>query len=481
MQNQVIQQTTATQQVQQTVTLQQVQLSHLLELPVDALDDEIRKALEDNPSLECDGDEEQEKDTLEDYTATDYLLRDTPSSTYVRRSNDDADDDIESRTADAESDADILFRQIAELDLQETERQVMEYIAGSLNDSGYLEKDDSTLADELAFGLYLNISEEEVHRLVALFQTLEPTGIGAHNLQECLLIQLEERKRELDEKDSEDLNIAQRIIKEAWNDYANRHTDKVEKALNITTQQLRDAELQIRKCNPKPGALITAATRTAAQTIFPDFILTINEYGQTDITLPWQQDPHLKVSQAFLDTVEEYNKLLHPTRQQQESYIFAKDKVDRANAYIDNLRRRRETLLGTMKEIARRQHDFFSNEDDETLLCPMKLQDIAESVGIDISTVSRAANSKYVQTAYGIYPLKFFFNAQTMEKDGQQVSSTQVKIALRELIDNEDTAKPLSDERIVKLLAQQGYKIARRTVAKYRTQLNILPAQMRKS
>lgn len=478
MQKQVIQQTTATQQVQQTVTLHQVQLSHLLELPVEAMDDEIQKAQDENPALERDDDADGYSDAT---LSTEDLLRDVPDAGYVRRSNEPDDNNLEERLASTETDADVLAQQIALLNLTPIEQQMMDYLAGSLNTYGYLEKDDQTLADELAIGLYLDVNADDVHRLVALLQTLEPTGIGAHDLRECLVLQIDARLQTVpDAPVANSLRTALRILREAWDDYSSRRLERVKNLLHLSSEELAAAETHIRHCNPRPGAALTMATRTEAPAVTPDFFLSVDENGHIDIALSHHQDPRLKVRREFLDIVERHAILTQPSRSEQEAYVYARDKVDRATAYIANLQRRRTMLLDTMKVIAQRQHDFFTHEDDESLLQPLRLQDVAERLHVDISTVSRAANSKYVQTAYGMYPLRHFFNAQTMEKDGQLVSSTQLKVALRDILENEDASHPFSDEQLVSLMQEKGYKIARRTVAKYRSQMGFLPAIQRK-
>lgn len=454
----------------QTTTLQQMQLSHLLELPVDAMEEEIQNATDENPALEREEDNFLTSST-QDFTAD---TSDMPEARRIHRSTEEGES-YDTWAADEETDSDILLQQIAEMNLSEQETQVMTYLAGSLTDNGYLEKDDATLSDELAFGHYIYLEPEEIHRLVALFQTLDPAGIGAHNLQECIALQLERRNTKVPEVRKVALGIATRYFE----DYLNHRWERLRKVLKTDDATLQAADAEIRRCNPRPGTALSASSQNMARTISPDFLLNVSEEGAIDVELAWGQEPRLKVSSVFQDIVSEYATLEHPTHAQQESYIYAKDKVDRAQSYIDNLRRRRDTLLRTMREIARRQHDFFAHGDDDTLLQPMKLQDIAEKLGVDISTISRAANSKYVQTPSGIYPLRKFFNAQTIEKDGQQVSSTQVKVALREIIEAEDPKRPLPDDRLAALLAERGYKIARRTVAKYRDQMGILPNKLR--
>lgn len=478
MQKQVIQQTVSTQQTQQTVTQHQVELSHLLELPAEGMEDEVRKALEENPALERNESDDESNASL---LSPGDLLPQMPDFGRVRRSNDPGESSTDEYLASTETDTDALAQQIALLNLTPTERKVMDYIAGSLNGNGFLEKDDQTLADELAFGLYLDVSPEEVHRLVGLFQKLEPTGIGAHDLQECLALQLAQRLAAA--KDSSSvaaLQTALRLVRNAWPDYADRRLDRVANSLKITRAALEDAEVQIRKCNPRPGLSLTASAQHETPTIRPDFLLAVDDYGQVDIALAQQHDAHLKVRREFLDIVERYPLLTNPSRTEHEAYVYAKEKVDRATAYIGNLQRRQQLLLGTMREIARRQHDFFTHEDDESLLQPMRLQDVADRLDVNISTVSRAANSKYVQTLFGLYPLRYFFNAQAMEKDGQMVSNTQLKLSLREIIEAEDPASPYSDEQLASLMQEKGYKIARRTVAKYRINMGILPAHQRR-
>lgn len=455
----------------QTATVQQMQLSHLLELPADAIDEEIEKAIDDNPALE----RNDNRDEIKDY------FSDRQENMRVRRNNDAEENSLESWAADQESDAEILARQISEMELTEQEEQIMNYLAGSLDEYGFLDKDDITLCDEMSFTLYIDVSEDKMHQMVSLLQTLEPCGIGAHNLQECLLLQIRNKKEELRNKKGETaiLDIAARIVEHHFDDFATKRWDYLMQTLGISQDQLQQAEHEIRICNPHPGKVLSAATAQGAPSITPDFLLTTDEGGHIEIELHQRHQPQLHVSSVFQEIIDDYSKIKNPSRDQQDSYIYAKDRVERANAYLTNLQRRRDTLLSTMREIAHWQRDFFLHEDDETLLRPLRLQDVADRVGADISTISRAANSKYVETAYGLYPLRQFFNAQTMEHNGQQVSNTLLKSVLRSLIEQEDKAHPLTDEELTHLMSQQGYKIARRTVAKYRDQMGILPNKLR--
>lgn len=472
----------------QTANLQQVQFAHLLELPSEAMDDELRKATEENPALErIEREDDDTLSTSSDDNATDVRINldggliDRAESGRVRRSNEEPSTGDYSWVASTEGDSDLLLQQLSELDLSDDDRQIMEYLIGSLSDDGYIEKDDETLANELAFTLYIYPTPDDIHRLIEQLQSLEPIGIGAHSLQECLLLQLRARQEHTESLVmAKTLAVARGIISDCLEDYANRRWDKVCRTLDITRDELQEADTEIRRCNPRPGRLLTSQSERAAQTVQPDFYLTVDEEEQIEVALRWGSEPQLRVSSAFEEIVEQYQLIANPSRSEQDAYIYARDKVERARTYVDNLRRRRDTLLRTMREIARRQRDFFVSEDDDTLLHPLKLQDVADAVGLDISTVSRAAQSKYVETAFGIYPLRYFFNAQTMEHNGEQISSTRVKIALRELIESEDHSHPLSDERLVALMTERGYKIARRTVAKYRDQMGIATAQMRK-
>lgn len=458
-----------------------MQLSRLLELPADAMNEEIQNAIDENPAIERD---EHDTASTPDGTADNTLaeaFNDRADNTYVRRSTEENTTDLAEWLA-TESDDNPLKEQINELDLTEEEREAMEYLIGSLNDDGYIEKDDLTLSDELAFGLYIMMDAAEVHRLIGLLQTLEPVGIGAHTLQECLLLQLRAKQNGVGESADtagEALTTAMRIVDTCFDDYANRRWEKVQNLLQISADMLQKADAIIRRCNPRPGAAVAAAGSIGSRAVTPDFYVTADENGHIDIELTWQHQPRLMVSRTFQEIVDEYATLTAPSKTQQDTYVYAKDKVDRATAYLDNLRRRREMLLSTMREIVRRQQPFFLHEDDESLLQPMKLQDVATAVGVDMSTISRAANSKYVETPFGIYPLRMFFNAQTMEKDGVQVSSVQLKVILRELIEGETPTQPYTDEQLVALMTARGYKIARRTVAKYRTQLGFLPHALR--
>lgn len=517
------QEQTQTQRLTQTATAQQVILSHLLELPADALEAEVVRALEENPALEraemddhlsdfhpddegrnaeddygsfddnADGvrpdamaDESRTVTGLDEYFATrerEYR------STHADYDSDDDTGNDPSWLADTTSATDLLLEQIADLDLDDTERRAMTFMVMSLDEKGYLDMDDYTLATELAVNEYINLSEAELHRLVGLLQGLEPAGIGAHDLRECLMLQLRALQRETAEAPLSPkrqatltaLDTALRVLDTAFDDYVARFWERIERTLGLTPDMLTAADAQIRRCTPHPLGMLEATQRENNPKVVPDFILAVNEMGRISVELTRQHEPRLKVSHTFRDIVENYDPEQHRSLDQQEGYVYAKDLVDRATNFIENLRRRREMLLKTMRDIAHCQQAFFLGEDDDSLLQPLKMQDVAEHVGVDVSTISRTAASKYVETAYGIYPLRYFFNSQTMEKDGTQVSSTLVKAALRELVEGEDPENPLSDNQLVALLAEQGYKIARRTVVKYRDKMGIPTAQMRKT
>ena len=334
---------------------------------------------------------------------------------------------------------------------------------GSLTDKGFLEKDDDTLYDELAFREYIDTTPEEVHRLVKVLQSFEPTGIGAHSLNECLALQLRAQNKS---------QAAIDIVERHFEDYANNRWDKIKRVLNLTDEDMRLADTEIRRLNPLPAASLGAGSLNAAATIVPDFFVYV-ENDQILMSLNKSRLPGLRISESFQETV-------HSEAKGSDAYVYAKERCDAATTFIETLRMREQALKSVMGTIIRIQRDFFLSGDDESQLKPMALKDIAESVKMSVSTVSRVANSKYVQTEYATYPLKFFFAAQTMKKNGEEVSNRELIAAIKQLVDEEDKTHPLTDDQIVTKMKAQGYTIARRTVAKYRTQLGIPSSQMRR-
>lgn len=511
------------QQQQQVhlATLQQMQLSHLLEQSSENVEEEIQKALEENPALERMETDYADNgagaygyaDTAGGYggsnsggyaypasgygdtaggfgeSATGY--GDAAGQTYFDERQErgpvgrggEGSNSYENWIGDLEDEGDSLQQQIDDLNLSASERQVMNYIASGLNENGYLTKDDETLADELAFEAYMDVSAEEVHRLVELFQSLEPAGIAAHTPQECLSLQLRRKRDGLKASDAHRRQVLTNtieVVEGYLEHFARGDWDAIEEALALTETDITAVRQEILQCDPAPGLHIGAAQKPAARAVTPDFYLSVNDRGHIHIELSRAHNPRLRISHSYQEVVDRYARLKHPTRAQKEEYTVAREMVTRAHSYIDNLMRRQETLRRTMQEIARRQRDFFLNQDDPMMLQPLKLQHVAEAAEVSISTISRAAKSKYVETYYGLYPLRYFFNAQTMRCHGKPVSSAVVKVVLSELIEAEDPTAPKSDMQLTRQLNAMGYEISRRTVAKYRKRMSIDPIDLRR-
>ncbi len=480
-------------QTQQLSTLQ-VALAGLVQLPITELAERVRNEMMDNAALEeADGmtsdeeaderegrDDEDEwgnddnddiRDSLGDY------LNDDDVPAYLQNRADEARQQRENMITGSTSAYEDLVRQIGEHDLSEQEQAVMDYLVGSLDEDGFLRKDIAAVADELAIYHNIDISEGEVERLLRILQTFDPRGIGARSLQECLQLQLEDPELHSPYK-VQALGILQRSFKEfvskRWDVIAQRHEldeEACEKINHLLTH-----------LNPRPGSALGSGSAATAPAIIPDFYVSIGSDGLPDIEINTGEVPELHISRAFRESVAQFaGKHGQLNRAQNDAYIYAKQKVESAQTFITLLVRRRQTLMLVMQAIVDIQTDFFVENDDEALLRPMTLRDVAAKAGVDISTVSRVAGSKYVQTDFGIYPLKFFFSLQfTSAETGDEVSARQVRAALREIVEAEDKAHPLSDEAIAVALRERQLVVARRTVAKYREGLGILPARLRK-
>jgi len=335
---------------------------------------------------------------------------------------------------------------------------------------GYLRRPLEAIINDLAFSLNIETNLEEMKKVLAKIQGLDPAGIGATNLQECLLIQLKRKDQKL-----KTVQLAIRILEDYFDDFTKKHYEKLVKVLKINETELKECITLITKLNPKPGEAID---NSATQYITPDFLL-IDQDGKLSISLNSRNAPDLRISRSYLETLKGYDEAKNPTREQKETVQFIKQKLDSARWFIDSIRQRHQTLLLTMNAILNYQKSFFE-EGDETRLKPMILKDIAEKTGLDISTISRVANSKYIQTDFGVFPLKFFFSEGISTDEGEEVSSREVKKILKDAIEAEDKARPLPDEKLMDILKEKGYNIARRTVAKYREQMNIPVARLRK-
>lgn len=481
----MLKQNLAQKQIQK-LSPQQIQLMKLLQIPTAVLEQRIKEELEANPALE-EGDEdeaedtdllkeeEEEQETSEEeddpLDLSDYLDEDDYGYTTA---SDGYNKDEEDRTipvAVPSTFHDHLIKQLGLTDLNEHEVEVAEQLVGSIDDDGYIRRDLESIIDDLAFTRNVATDEEELERLLKVIQTFEPAGIGARNLQECLLIQINRKA------DSPAVKTARRILTEHFEAFTKKHYEKLMRALDVDEEALKDAVDEILKLNPKPGGSMQG-TRSENQYIIPDFTIR-NNNNELEVSLNSRNAPDLRVSESFREMIQAYSRSDKKDKKQKDAMMFIKQKIDSAKWFIDAIRQRQHTLLSTMEAIAGYQKEFFLTG-DETRLRPMILKDIAAITGLDISTVSRVANSKYVQTEYGTYKLKYFFSESLQTESGEEVSTREVKKILEDLIAAEDKAHPLSDQRLTALLKEKGYNIARRTVAKYREQLNIPVARLRK-
>ena len=358
------------------------------------------------------------------------------------------------------------------LDLDDTQFLIADTIIGNLDESGYLNREVEAIVDDLAFSANLSVSEAQVEEVLTLVQELDPAGVGARDLRECLLLQIR-RKQDGDIT----LFTAKKILEDHFEEFTKKHYDKIQKKLEIEDEDLKQAIDEIIRLNPKPGGSMKEAGKSMQQ-IIPDFMLTEFD-GQLELSINGRNSPELKISREYERMLRTYAEGAKTSKSDKDALAFVRQKLENAKWFIDAIKQRQNTLLFTMEAIMNYQREYFLTG-DETNLRPMILKDIADMVGLDISTVSRVANSKYVQTGYGIFPLKYFFSESLSTDSGEEVSTREVKKILSEAISGEQKKKPLTDDRLALLLKEKGYNIARRTVAKYREQLNIPVARLRK-
>ncbi len=484
------------QKLLQKLSPQQIQLMKLLQVPTAQLEERIKEELEENPALEQ-GDEGFEDDLeMKDEFADDPTEIIEPDgsedeydnidiSEYVQEGDDEAGDYKlrdenypeldEGRVIPHKVEVgfnELMLQQLGLLKLSEHERKIAEQVIGSLDDDGYLRREISSIIDDMAFRQNIETNEAEISRIIAHIQQFDPPGVGARNLQECLLLQLE-RKRD----QGKIIELAIKVLGKYFDEFTKKHYEKIEKGLNLTDEQLREIINQIIKLNPKPGGNI-GEVNTGENYIIPDFFI-VNNIGKLELTLNSKNAPDLRISEGYRDMLKDYEKGTKKDKRQKDAVLFIKQKLDSAKWFIDAIKQRQHTLLNTMEAIMNYQYEFFLTG-DETDLKPMILKDIAERTALDISTVSRVANSKFVQTEFGTYRLKFFFSESLQTESGEEVSTREVKKILTDIINEESKKHPYSDERLTEMLQEKGYNIARRTVAKYREQLNIPVARLRK-
>lgn len=474
----------------QRLSPQQIQLMKLLQIPTIALEQRIKEELEANPALEegpegdefddelsdlknDDSDEFEDDNSDDEFTIEDYLDDDDIPDYKLYANNTSPDDEErEMPLSGGASFQDLLLEQLGMRVLTELQRTIAENIIGNIDDDGYLRREIFAIVDDLAFTQNIHTNEDEVEDLLEVVQHFEPAGVGARNLQECLMLQLA-RKEE-----TETVHLAKELITNMMDEFSKKHYTKICQRLHIDEEQLKKVLDEVLKLNPKPGNSLSDSTKVV-QNIVADFIIT-NEDGKLELTLNGRNAPQLKVSNEYKQMLRAYSEAKgNANREQKEAVQFVKQKLDGAKWFIDAILQRQMTLYGTMDAIMEYQKEYFLTG-DETKLKPMILKDISDIVGLDISTISRVANSKYVQTQFGTFLLKSFFSESLTTESGEEVSSREVKKILSDAIDGEDKSQPLADEKLAALLKEKGYILARRTVAKYREQLGIPVARLRK-
>ncbi len=472
------------QKLEQRLSPQQIQLMKLLQVPTMELDQRIKQEIEENPALEEGADfEEDEYDNASDdedefdnddpdFDISDYI--DEDGSDYKTKANNHSKDD-EERVIPLSGESTFqekLTEQLQLLDLDDTQYVIADTIIGNLDESGYLNREIESIVDDLAFSANIMVTEQEIEEVLLVIQELDPAGVGARDLQECLLIQI-------NRKQDGDITryTAKIILEQFFEEFTRKHYDKITKKLEIEDQDLKEAIDEILKLNPKPGGSMKETAKNYQQ-IIPDFLITEFE-GKLELTLNSRNAPELKVSREYEQMLRSYAEGAKRSKSDKDALMFVKQKLDGAKWFIDAIKQRQNTLLLTMNAIMNYQRAYFLTG-DEANLRPMILKDIAEIVSLDISTISRVANSKYVQTGYGIISLKYFFSEGLSTDSGEEVSTREVKKILSEAIEGEHKRRPLTDERLAEILNEKGYNIARRTVAKYREQLNIPVARLRK-
>jgi len=492
---------TQQQKLLQKLSPQQIQLMKLLQVPTAVLEERIKEELEENPALEYgeEAHEEEFKDPQDEFSGNEEGEGDDEFepdgseneydnidiSEYVSEGDDDiADyklrddnypDQDENKTIPVRVETSFhehLLEQLGMLELDERMNAIAEQIIGSIDDDGYLRREVSAIVDDLSFSQNVSTDEEEIRDLIKKIQDFDPPGICATDLKECLLLQLKRKPQ-----DDEGVLGAYQILENYFDEFTKKHYEKIQKGLNMSDEGLKEAIGQIIRLTPKPGGNF-ATLNKAESYVVPDFFI-MNNNGKLELTLNSKNAPDLRISEGYRDMLKEYDRGDKKDKRQKEAVLFIKQKIDAAKWFIDAIKQRQHTLLSTMESIMDYQREFFLTG-DETTMRPMILKDIADITQLDISTVSRVANSKYVQTEFGTFKLKFFFSESLSTDSGEEVSTREVKKILSDLIEGENKRKPLSDENLTKMLQDKGYNIARRTVAKYREQLNIPVARLRK-
>ena len=489
------------QKMLQKLSPQQIQLMKLLQIPTATLEQRIKEELESNPALD-EGDDyddvfdldsegfgdakEQEAEENRDepeFEFDDYLkeyLDDDPSN-YKMKGDEYTDEEERSMPIPVENSFhESLERQLGLLDLSQKEEIIANQIIGSIDEDGYLRREPNSIVDDLLFAHNIETEEKDVHLMIKKIQKFEPAGICARTLQECLILQLEDKIEKEPTNHVGERTTALRILNDFFEEFTKKHYIRMKKMMNLSDSELKVAIDEILKLNPKPAGSVDTSN-SGSQYIIPDFII-YNRDGELELTLNSKNAPDLRINDQYMDMLKGYRETVQgrrATRPEKEAVLFIKQKIDSAKWFIDAIKQRQDTLFRTMYAIMQYQHDYFVTGDDRRIK-PMILKDLAEVTGLDISTVSRVANSKFVQTEFGTKKLKDFFSESMQAQDGSEVSTLEIKTILGDEVAREDKTKPLSDERLMEILSDRGYNIARRTIAKYREQLNIPVARLRK-
>ncbi len=457
--------------MQQGLSPLQIQTIKLLELPTLELEQEIRRKLEENPVLEESNESEEGDDIPKNVSLSEYSADDSTPSYKLYVNNQGKDIKPQYNTFSVkESFHQSLENQLGYSKLDSRSHSIALFIIGSLDDDGYLRRDLESLSDDIAFRLGIETDEMEVERILKVIQEFEPVGVGARDLRECLLLQIDSLER------TPSRVLAYTILSDYFPEFTKKHYEKIVSKLEISEEELKGAIDEIIHLNPRPGGQIDDSYTEQAQQIIPDFLLEEKD-GELQMTMPKFNIPELKVNKRYAQVL--LDSANSSTRAGKEAASFVKQKLDSAKWFVEAIKQRHNTLQNTMNAIISFQKEFFLTG-DETNLKPMVLKDIAEKTDLDISTISRVVSSKYIQTQFGIFSLKYFFSEGLMNSSGEEVSTREIKKVLQESIESEDKRKPLTDEELVNVLTDKGYKVARRTVAKYREQLNLPIARLRK-
>ncbi len=481
------------QKLLQKLSPQQIQLIKLLEVPTMQLEQRIKKELEENPILEegreenpdiddtrvDDDDSEKDKDEIsleefkDEYDIPAYRLN-------PRNRSQDDDKVVEIPFSAGVSFRESLSNQLGMRIMDEHKQALGHYILGNIDDDGYLRRDIDNIVDDLAFSLNIQTTVGELTEILELIQDFDPPGVGARNLQECLVLQLDRHTRE--GRSNEDTRNARTIVTDFFEEFTRKHYDKIQGRMNLTDPQLKAAINEIIRLNPKPGGDMSDSNMQSYHQIVPDFVLEDND-GILELSLNSKNAPDLRINSLYANMLKSYNeerKIQNQNKHQKEAAVFVRQKVESARWFMEAIRQRQHTLILTMNAIMEFQKEYFKSGGDEMRLRPMILKDISERTSLDISTISRVANSKYIQTDWGIFPLKYFFSEGLQTDTGEEVSTREIKKILEECVANEDKRRPVTDDKLALILKQKGYMIARRTVAKYREQLNLPVARLRK-